>query len=250
MLHGKRVFDTEDVQLRPRDLGSRDAETSQPRKPVTDMAAVLGVPDQHPFALDGRRVMLDAPIGEAGVQPVGNDVEDLQPPATADVIDEVEREERLDRGVTVRCPPHVGSSDLVSKALVHGTTLLDARFVTPWRLRAGDTPDWSPDGKTILFHSNQAGPPEISGNLFTVRATGFHPVKLTFAHGGLVQYLGSSYSPDGKWIVFARRPATGGPDANAADVFIMRTDGSHKQHVTRTKLYDSYPDWGPAINNS
>jgi TolB protein len=117
--------------------------------------------------------------------------------------------------------------------------------ITTWRLRAGDTPDWSPDGKTILFHSNQNGPPDISGNLYTVRASGYHAKKLTFAHGGVRQYLGSSYSPDGKWIVFGRRPATGGVDANAADVFIMRTDGSDKQHVTRTTLYDSYPDWGP-----
>jgi Tol biopolymer transport system component len=122
------------------------------------------------------------------------------------------------------------------------------RRITPWRLHAGDTPDWSPDGKKVLFHSNQFGPPEISGNLFTVRASGFHPEKLTFAHGGVRQYLGSSYSPDGKWIVFGRRPATGGVDANAADVFIMRTDGSHKRHVTRTPQYDSYPDWGPAID--
>ena len=53
--------------------------------------------------------------------------------------------------------------------------------ITPWRLRAGDTPDWSPDGKTVLFHSNQNGPPEISGNLCTVRASGDHAKKLTFA---------------------------------------------------------------------
>jgi hypothetical protein len=39
--------------------------------------------------------------------------------------------------------------------------------------------------------------------------------------------------------------SAGGPDANAADVFVMRTNGTHIRPVTRTELYDSYPDWGP-----
>jgi Tol biopolymer transport system component len=32
------------------------------------------------------------------------------------------------------------------------------RQLTPFDLRAGDTPDWSTDGKRILFHSNLDGP--------------------------------------------------------------------------------------------
>lgn len=114
------------------------------------------------------------------------------------------------------------------------------RRVTPWYLRAGDTPDWSPDGRRILFHDNVDGPSNVSANLFTIRPNGGRLEQLTFAHGGTVNYLGSSYSPDGTMIVFGRRPATGGV---AADVFIMRVDRT--QHLTRTVLYDSYPDWGP-----
>jgi TolB protein len=114
--------------------------------------------------------------------------------------------------------------------------------VTPWDLRAGDTPDWSPDGRRILFHSNVGGPPTVSANLYTIRPDGTGLRQLTFAQGGLVQYLGSSYSPDGTLITFGRRPETGGA---AADVLVMRVDGTHMRHVTRTVLYDSYPDWGP-----
>jgi TolB protein len=116
----------------------------------------------------------------------------------------------------------------------------DERRVTPWRLRAGDTPDWSPDGRRILFHSNVDGPDTVSANLYTIRPDGTQLRQLTFAEGGRVQYLGSSYSPDGTMIVFGRRPATGG---TAADVFVMRVDRT--QQITRTVLYDSYPDWGP-----
>jgi Tol biopolymer transport system component len=116
------------------------------------------------------------------------------------------------------------------------------RRVSPWDLRGGDTPDWSPDGRQILFHSNVDGPQTVSANLYTVRPDGTQLRQLTFAEGGVTQYLGSSYSPDGRMITFGRKPETGG---TAADVFVMRVDGTHMRQVTRTVLYDSYPDWGP-----
>jgi Tol biopolymer transport system component len=53
--------------------------------------------------------------------------------------------------------------------------------------------------------------------------------------------LSTSYSPDGDWIVHA----TNGIDGNA-DLFVMRADGTDNQRVTRTELWDSAPDWGPA----
>ncbi|MGW6276401.1 TolB family protein [Kribbella sp. NPDC055071] len=117
------------------------------------------------------------------------------------------------------------------------------RRITPWELRAGDTPDWSPDGRQILFHSNVDGPTNVSANLYTVRPDGKDLRQLTFASGGAVQYLGSSYSPDGRMITFGRFPETGGMNA---DVLTMRRNGTHVRRVTHTSLYDSYPDWGPA----
>ena len=116
------------------------------------------------------------------------------------------------------------------------------RRITPYDLRAGDTPDWSPDGQRILFHSNNDGPPDVSANLYSVRADGTDLRQLTFEAGGVRNVLGSSYSPDGKWIVFGRRPATGGRNA---DIFIIKVDGSHERPLTQTQLYDSFPDWGP-----
>jgi TolB protein len=114
--------------------------------------------------------------------------------------------------------------------------------VTPDALRAGDTPDWSPDGRRILFHDNLDSPPHVSANLYTIRPDGTGLRQLTFAEGGTVNYLGSSYSPDGRKITVGRRPETGGVNA---DVMVMNADGTHIRNVTRTDLYDSYPDWGP-----
>lgn len=120
------------------------------------------------------------------------------------------------------------------------------RRITPYALSAGDTPDWSPDGKRILFHNNQAQEPNVSANLYTVRPNGRGLKQLTFEEGGAVNYLGSSYSPDGRFIVVGRRPATGGVNA---DIFIMRADGSGIRPLTQTVLYDSYPDWGPRLHS-
>jgi len=85
-------------------------------------------------------------------------------------------------------------------------------------------------------------PPDVSANLYTIHPDGTHLRQLTFAVGGALQYLGSSWSPDGKRITVGRKPATGG---TAADVYVMRANGTHIRPVTRTLLYDSYPDWGP-----
>jgi Tol biopolymer transport system component len=116
------------------------------------------------------------------------------------------------------------------------------RRITPWRLTAGDTPDWSPDGTRILFHDNVAADPDVSANLYTVRPNGRGLHQLTFESGGTVNYLGSSYSPDGRFITVGRRPETGGTNA---DILVMWVDGTHIRNITHSVLYDSYPDWGP-----
>jgi TolB protein len=80
---------------------------------------------------------------------------------------------------------------------------------------------------------------DANANLYTIRADGSHLTQLTFLDDGISRHLGSSFSPDGK------RPSTGGPDLNTADVVIMRANGTGERLVTRTELYDSHPDWRP-----
>jgi TolB protein len=114
----------------------------------------------------------------------------------------------------------------------------ERRRLTPWSLDAGDDPDWSPDGRLILFHSHEGG--DEQGQLYVIRPDGKGMRRLTHFKDGT--WIGSaSFSPDGKWITFAKAGRGG-----AADVFVMRTDGSGIKPVTRTALWDSAPDWGAA----
>src|ERR671931_210790 len=113
-----------------------------------------------------------------------------------------------------------------------------SRRVTPWSLHAGDNPDWSPDGKWILFRSYEDVDNKQS-QIYLIHPDGSGLKQLThFKKGAIV--TSSSFSPDGKRIVFA----TTGLGGNA-DLFVMRPDGSGMHPITRTKLWDSAPDWGP-----
>ena len=112
------------------------------------------------------------------------------------------------------------------------------RRVTPWNLGGGDNPDWSPDGKWILFRSNEelVAQPQV----YVIHPDGTGLRQLThFTRGTTV--TSSSFSPDGKWIVYGSTGAAG-----QADIFVMRADGTGSRAVTRTKDWESAPDWGPA----
>ena len=112
------------------------------------------------------------------------------------------------------------------------------RQITPWSLDAGDNPDWSPDGKLILFRSNESGAKQ--SQIYVVRPDGSSLRPLTrFKPGATV--LSYSFSPDGKWITFAKSGRGGEPD-----IFVMRANGTDIRPATRTVLWDSAPDWGAA----
>jgi len=111
------------------------------------------------------------------------------------------------------------------------------RRVTPWRLDAGDHPDWSPDGKWIIFRSPTPG--GFAGtDLYRVHPDGTGLRQLT-NYEPKVEVLSASFSPDGKWIVLSRTGRAGLPD-----LFAMRPDGTGLRQITRTSAWDSAPDWG------
>jgi Tol biopolymer transport system component len=110
--------------------------------------------------------------------------------------------------------------------------------VTPWELTAGNSPDWSPDGRWLLF---TAQPRDGSANVYKVHPDGSGLVNLTNQSQNGYHYTSSSFSPDGAMIITARTPGAG----RAADLVVMKVDGSRIRPIMRTKRWESAPDWGP-----
>lgn len=128
-------------------------------------------------------------------------------------------------------PPGGGALFVIN---ANGTGL---QRLTPWELNAGDHAVWSPDGNLILFRSISAD--ELHGNIYTIHPDGTGLHQLTHYDPGTI-VLSYSFSPDGRWITFAKSGVEGQPD-----IFLMRLDGTGLRPVTRTALWESAPDWGP-----
>ena len=109
--------------------------------------------------------------------------------------------------------------------------------ITPWSLDAGDNPDWSPDGRWIVFRTHISSDNNCSIDIIHANGSGLRQL----AHYGSNSNVRSAaFSPDNQSIVFATDKGKG---ANPA-VYIMRTDGSNLQQVSHSKLWDSAADWG------
>ncbi len=92
-----------------------------------------------------------------------------------------------------------------------------------------ESPNYSPDGRKIVFNSTRSGSFEI----WVCEADGTNPVQLT-NFGGPV--TGSPrWSPDGRWIVFDTRVA-GNPD-----IFLISSEGGRPRRLTTEASEDIVP---------
>jgi Tol biopolymer transport system component len=88
-------------------------------------------------------------------------------------------------------------------------------------------PTWSPDKRRIAYVSN--------GNIFVMNADGSSQTALTDTG----RDANPAWSPDGSQIVFARS------NTNAADIYLMNTDGSGITNLTNNPANDTAPTWMP-----
>ena len=124
----------------------------------------------------------------------------------------------------------------------------DAQRITPWKLNCQAKPEFSPDGKLLLFLCLPKGE-EGPSNLYWVHPDGTGLHKLTHEEDADKQYLGSSFSPSFSggegWITVGRTAGYG--DEGNADVFrVLIEDGEVVREVNLTKSvsWDSAPVWG------
>jgi TolB protein len=111
------------------------------------------------------------------------------------------------------------------------------RQLTQWSLNGGDSPDWSPDGKLILFRTVSISN-KHHGNLHTIHPDGTGLTKLTDFPAPKTVLTGS-FSPDGEWITFSRFT-----DSPYPAIYVMRANGTDQRRVSLDgAAYE--PDWGP-----
>jgi TolB protein len=133
-----------------------------------------------------------------------------------------------------------GKSDLhaIFTIRLDGSAL---RRITPWALDASQ-PDWSPNGRWILFRSHEGS--DTQGNVWLVRPNGDRRHAVTHTPDGAGKWQSGSFSPNGKKITAGKAPGAG--PAGNADVYVMNVDGSGRRNVTKSTPWESAPDWGPA----
>ncbi|HEX6622898.1 MAG TPA: LpqB family beta-propeller domain-containing protein, partial [Pyrinomonadaceae bacterium] len=97
--------------------------------------------------------------------------------------------------------------------------------------RADSGPQYSPDGRKVVFSSSHTGPLEV----WACEADGSNPVQVT-SFGG--PHVGSPrWSPDGRQIVFDS-PAEG-----HRDIYVVGVDGGKPRRLTVEASADVRPSW-------
>lgn len=109
-----------------------------------------------------------------------------------------------------------------------GTVKAEPLITSP---EADHSPDWAPDGDTLVYVSERDGNPEI----YVIETDRDDPPRrLTMNEAEESQPV---WSPDGKRIAFVSDVHGEG------EIFVMDADGSNQQRLTHNDARDHSPDW-------
>jgi TolB protein len=108
-----------------------------------------------------------------------------------------------------------------------------------------DDPNWSPDGRTIIFTSyvNDPSTTLTPAEIHIMNADGTGQMRLT-SDG--IEKRGPAWSPDGSRILFACR--AGAPNAAGVATFeicVMDVANGHITQLTRNNINELTPTWSP-----
>lgn len=102
-------------------------------------------------------------------------------------------------------------------------------------------PAWSPDGKWIVFQSNQSSP---LSDLWVMDDNGSN-VRRVLQTDGQYWSRAPSWSPDGQWLAFVSNQA-GSIGADFGEIFVVSLTTGELHQITSTggKVYDWRVSWG------
>jgi Tol biopolymer transport system component len=125
----------------------------------------------------------------------------------------------------------------------NGTGLTRLTACRPPACLRDTSPSWSPDGTHIAFVRSSSSTQRIF--LLDVRSGRVNPMHVP----GRVPFGGASWSPDGRWLVFAAYPVGA---SLPPEIYVVRTDGTHLRRITscRPPCRGGYADpaWSPDGN--
>src|SRR5215813_2067652 len=118
-----------------------------------------------------------------------------------------------------------------SNAQVERNLSIETLYMT----RTVGSPDWSTDGKTIVFVTNISG----RNNLWLVPSEGGWPIQLTVSDQ---RQTGPTWSPDGKWIAYM----SDYDGDEQWDIFLVSPKTGQVVNVTNTReIAEESPAWSP-----
>jgi Tol biopolymer transport system component len=130
---------------------------------------------------------------------------------------------------------HSNEASAVHAITVHGG---GQRRITPWALGA-ESPDWSPDGGSIVFNSQGGHTPDV----YSVKPDGSGLTRLTDVHEDKAAGTQPAWSPDGRQIVFARDVSR---RFRGLQISVMNADGTNQHRLTNSSRMELKPAWGPS----
>lgn len=110
-------------------------------------------------------------------------------------------------------------------------------------------PQWSPDGKKVVFTSMRGIPPNINKEIYVMNADGSDQTRLTNFKKFTFGPDAPQWSPDGKKILFdATISYDIDTDRTVSEIYIINADGTELTQLTFHNLDAINPKWSPDGN--
>jgi Tol biopolymer transport system component len=111
--------------------------------------------------------------------------------------------------------------------------VMTAEGRTQHRIALGSSPDWSPNGRNVVFVRGQ--------EIWVANRDGRHARRVVAGPGAAGD---PAWSPDGRWIVFWSDRASG--EATKGDLYVASSDGELVSRLTsEPELWHFAPSWQP-----